>query len=145
MASWSELLELVPEKEKDRSKWIADMSRAAAADIRDLYGRNVLYLCICLSPEAGPGFLTSVDREDLNGFMAGIYGCDPAEGLLLMLHTPGGVAGAAQTIVEYLRSKFDRIDALVPTYAMSAGTMIALGCDRIVMGRQSNWVPPILN
>ena len=141
MASWSELLELVPEKEKDRSKWIADMSRAAAADIRDLYGRNVLYYASAFLQKRGPGFLTSVDREDLNGFMAGIYGCDPAEGLLLMLHTPGGVAGAAQTIVEYLRSKFDRIDALVPTYAMSAGTMIALGCDRIVMGRQSQLGP----
>ena len=43
--------------------------------------------------------------------------------------------------MEYLRSKFDAIDVLIPTYAMSAGTMIALGCDRIVMGRQSQLGP----
>ena len=57
------------------------------------------------------------------------------------IHTPGGMAEAAQTIVDYLRSKFSAIDVLVPTYAMSAGTMIALGCDRIIMGRQSQLGP----
>ena len=56
--------------------------------------------------------------------MAGIHGHDFNKGLLLILHTPGGSAEAAQTIVEYLRSKFDAIDVLIPTYAMSAGTMI---------------------
>ena len=140
MASWSELAEAV--QKQDRGTWITDRSRDAVAAICDLYGRNVLYYASAfLQKPMVPGSLTSVAGEDLNGFMAGVYGCDPANGLLLMLLTPGGSAGAAQTIVEYLRSKFDRIDALVPTYAMSAGTMIALGCDRIVMGRQSQLGP----
>ena len=43
--------------------------------------------------------------------------------------------------MDYLRSKFQSIDVLVPTYAMSAGTMIALGCDQIIMGRQSQLGP----
>lgn len=51
------------------------------------------------------------------------------------------MAEAAQTIVDYLRSKFSTIDVLAPTYAMSAGTMIALGCDKIIMGRQSQLGP----
>ena len=79
--------------------------------------------------------------EDINGFMAGVHGHDFNKGLLLILHTPGGMAEAAQTIVDYLRSKFTAIDIVIPTYAMSAGTMIALGCDRIVMGRQSQLGP----
>ena len=79
--------------------------------------------------------------EDINGLMSGIHGHDFDKGLLLILHTPGGLAEAAQTIVDYLRSKFDDIDILIPTYAMSAGTMIALGCDRIIMGRQSQLGP----
>ena len=79
--------------------------------------------------------------EDLNGFMAGVHGQEFNKDLLLILHTPGGLAEAAQTIVGYLRSKFSAIDVLIPTYAMSAGTMIALGCDRIVMGRQSQLGP----
>ena len=73
--------------------------------------------------------------------MAGIHGHDFGKNLLLLLHSPGGTAEAAQTIVDYLRSKFSAIDFLVPTYAMSAGTMIALGCDRIVMGKQSQLGP----
>lgn len=51
------------------------------------------------------------------------------------------MAEAAQTIVDYLRSKFSAIDVLIPIYAMSAGTMISLGCDRILMGRQSQLGP----
>ena len=79
--------------------------------------------------------------EDINGFMAGVHGHDFSKDLLLIIHTPGGMAEAAQTIVDYLRSKFSAIDVLVPTYAMSAGTMMALGCDRIVMGRQCQLGP----
>ena len=79
--------------------------------------------------------------EDINGFMAGVHGLDFNKDLLLILHTPGGMAEAAQTIVDYLRSKFSSIDVLIPTYAMSAGTMTALGCDRIVMRRQSQLGP----
>lgn len=41
----------------------------------------------------------------------------------------------------YLRSKFDDIEVIVPTFAMSAGTMISLASNRIVMGRQSQLGP----
>ena len=104
--------------------------------------RNVLYYASSfLQKPQIPGLFTSINMEDINGFMAGVHGHNFNKGLLLILHTPGGMAEAAQTIVDYLRSKFSDIDVLVPTYAMSAGTMIALGCDRIVMGRQSQLGP----
>ena len=106
------------------------------------YDRNVLYYASSfLQKPHVPGLFTSINMEDINGFMAGVHGHDFSKGLLLVLHTPGGMAEAAQTIVDYLRSKFSAIDVLVPTYAMSAGTMIALGCDRIVMGKQSQLGP----
>jgi len=79
--------------------------------------------------------------EDINGFVTGVYDHDFSKELLLILHTLGGMAEAAQTIFDYLRRKFYAIDVLVPTYAMSVGTMIALGCDRIVMVRQSQLEP----
>jgi len=82
-----------------------------------------------------------INMEDINGFIAGTHGHDFRKGLLLMMHTPGGMGEAAQTIVEFLRSKYSEIDFLVPTYAMSAGTMIALGCDSIIMGKQSQSGP----
>ena len=61
--------------------------------------------------------------------------------LTLILHTPGGNVNAAESLVEYLRSKFRRIEVIVPTFALSAGTMITLASDLIIMGRQSQLGP----
>ena len=143
MSSWSELQdELNQVQPERRGDFLAKKSNETTARIAELYGRNVLYYASSfLQKPTVPGLFTSINMEDLNGFMAGIHGHKFDKGLLLILHTPGGLAEAAQTIVEYLRSKFDAIDALIPTNAMSAGTMIALGCDRIVMGRQSQLGP----
>jgi membrane-bound ClpP family serine protease len=58
-------------------------------------------------------------------------------GLSLILHTPGGHPEAADSIVTYLRFKFESIEVIIPALAMSAGTMIGLETDRPVMGRQS--------
>jgi hypothetical protein len=55
----------------------------------------------------------------------------------LILHSPGGSAGAAEAIVKYLRTKFDHIRIIVPHMAMSAATMIACASNEIVMGRHS--------
>jgi hypothetical protein len=83
----------------------------------------------------------SITHEDLNGFMGAIYGMNVAKGLTLLLHTPGGVTNAAESIVAYLRSKFTDVEVIVPALAMSAGTMISLASERIVMGRQSQLGP----
>lgn len=49
---------------------------------------------------------------------------------------------ATETIVNYLRSKLsDFIQVIIPTYAMSAGTMITLCSDKIIVGRQSQMGP----
>ena len=128
-----------PEK---RGAFVDKQIAMYAEQIAKRSNRNVLfYASGFLQKPESPSHLTSITREDINGFMAGIHNHDFAKGLLLILHTPGGSAEAAQTIVDYLRSKYESIDALVPTYAMSAGTMIALGCNSIIMGRQSQLGP----
>ena len=143
MPSWSDLQdELNGIEPEQRGDHIAGRLRELAAHIGARYDRNVLYYASSfLQKPQVPGLFTSINMEDINGFMAGVHGHDFSKGLLLVLHTPGGMAEAAQTIVDYLRSKFSAIDVLVPTYAMSAGTMIALGCDRVVMGKQSQLGP----
>ena len=73
--------------------------------------------------------------------MACIYGMDFSKGLTLLMHTPGGVTNAAETIVAYLRLSSLDFEVIVPAFAMLAGTMISLGADRIVMGRQSQLGP----
>jgi hypothetical protein len=57
------------------------------------------------------------------------------------LHTSGGDPGAANALVAYLHSKFSDIEVVVPTYAMSAGTMMCLGGNRLIMGKQSQLGP----
>ena len=143
MPAWSEFLdELNGVDAKRRGPFLAERALEFTARIANRYNRNVLYYTsgFLQKPQVS-GVYTSINMEDINGFMAGIHGQDFDKGLLLILHTPGGMAEAAHTIVDYLRSKFGEIDAVVPTYAMSAGTMIALGCDRIIMGRQSQLGP----
>ena len=143
MPSWSDLQnELSGIDPKQRGDHIAARSRELTGLLAERHGCNVIYYASgFLQKPQIPGLFTSINMEDINGFMAGVHGLDFRKKLLLILHTPGGLAEGAQTIVAYLRSKFSAIDVVVPTYAMSAGTMIALGCDQIIMGRQSQLGP----
>ncbi len=143
MPSWSELLnEVIGKREEELASFVGKKTGETLRRIAFLYDRNVLfYASAFLQKPTLPTPFAGIVREDINGFMSAVYGVDAKKGLLLMLHTPGGLAEAAQTIVAYLRSNFEEIDALVPTYAMSAGTMVALGCDRIIMGPQSQLGP----
>ena len=68
------------------------------------------------------------------------YGVEQRE-LDLILHSPGGSPQAAEQILEYLRTRFDYIRAIVPLQAKSAATMIALGCDEILVGAHSELGP----
>ncbi len=51
----------------------------------------------------------------------------------LIMHTPGGIALAATQIALALKSHPARKTVIVPHYAMSGGTMIALAADEILM------------
>src|SRR5579871_315483 len=75
-------------------------------------------------------------------FMATIHELDRDKGLDLILHTPGGDTAATESLVDYLRSMFGtNIRAIVPQLAMSAGTMMALACNEVVMGKHSSLGP----
>ena len=89
-----------------------------------------------------------INDEDKNGLMMAIHGLERDKGLDLILHTPGGSIAAAESIVDYLKRMFGKdIRAIIPQIAMSAGTMIACACKKILMGKQSNLGPvdPQLN
>jgi len=83
-----------------------------------------------------PPFLMSITNEDVQGFMSALHGIS-GENLDLILHSPGGSLEAADQIVQYLRSKYKNIRAIIPQNAMSAATMIACACDSIIMGKHS--------
>lgn len=82
----------------------------------------------------------SVDLGDVRGFMEACSNIGERK-LDLILHSPGGNPDAAESIMAYLRERFDHIRAIVPLAAMSAATMMALACDEVVMGAHSQLGP----
>lgn len=93
-------------------------------------------------PLAAQGVTFALDEVDKSGFMTAIYGLDRSLGLDLILHTPGGSITALEGLVTYLRSMFGRdVRAIVPQIAMSAGTMLALTCKEIILGKHSSLGP----
>lgn len=85
---------------------------------------------------------TELNDADKNGLMNAVSQLDKSIGLDLILHTPGGEAAATESFVDYLYSMFGTdIRAIVPQLALSAGTMIACACKRIIMGKQSSLGP----
>jgi ClpP class serine protease len=126
-----------------KSEWLKRRLPGALNEIKRLLSdaNVVLYGTAFLQKPTTPGYAMQVAHEDLNGFMSVIHGMDWSKPLVLVLHTPGGSTNAAESIVAYLRSKFPSLIVAVPAFAMSAGTMISLGADRIIMGRQSQLGP----
>jgi hypothetical protein len=82
-----------------------------------------------------------IGDADKNGFMSAIYKMDRSKGLDILLHTPGGDMAATESIIDYLRAMFTDIRAIVPQIAMSGGTIIALSCSKILMGKGSSIGP----
>jgi hypothetical protein len=82
----------------------------------------------------------TVDLGDVRGFMEACSNIEERQ-LDLVLHSPGGDPDAAESIMSYLRERFDHIRAVIPLAAMSAATMMALACDEIVMGQHSQLGP----
>lgn len=65
-----------------------------------------------------------------------------AENLDLMIHTMGGSGETAEKIVEMCRNHCSgEFRVIIPNMAKSAGTLIALGADKIVMGHCSEVGP----
>lgn len=79
----------------------------------------------------------------MNGLMNAVSGMeDRSKGLDLLIHSPGGVVTATESIVTYLRKLFNMdIRVIVPHMAMSAGTMIACASKEIIMGKESSLGP----
>lgn len=115
-----------------------EVRRSFLKQLAELAGRDIVLYASAFTSVAPhvPPLALSVSLDDVQGFMAALHGLKGDE-LDLILHSPGGSMEAAEQIVQYLRSKYRHIRAIVPQNAMSAATMIACACDVIVMGRHS--------
>lgn len=145
MPSWDQLRQQFDAQPNEATKlhWLnATLTGALQAIQARRNDRNVIvYASGFLQKPQVQGVFTMITMEDINGLMSVMQGMDCAQHVTLILHTPGGDPGAANALVAYLHSKFSDIETIVPTYAMSAGTMMCLGSNRIIMGRQSQLGP----
>lgn len=140
MASWSELLSEA-NRLADPIAYLDAKRHELLSNISNKTGRNIITYYSSWLTKQNIANLDIVDG-DKNAFMQAIYGMDKKKGLDLILHTPGGDIAAAESIVDYLHSIFgDDIRAIIPQMAMSAGTMIAISCPTIIMGKESSLGP----
>jgi ClpP class serine protease len=78
-----------------------------------------------------------IDINDSEEVLRAIQMTDEDVPLDLVLHTPGGLVLAALQIAQAVRQHRAKVTVLVPHYAMSGGTLIALAADEIVMCKHS--------
>jgi ATP-dependent protease ClpP protease subunit len=144
MASWEDIL-----NEIAATAAVSAHDNVRRRYLKALYehtGRNVIAYYSAFQQKSqlaqqSPDAFTLND-QDINGFMAVIHKMDRTRGLDLILHTPGGGIAATEALVNYLRKMFDgNMRAIVPQIAMSAGTMLALACKSVVMGKHSSLGP----
>jgi ClpP class serine protease len=81
----------------------------------------------------GIPFYRYIDIEDSEQVLRAIRMTPPDMPITLILHTPGGLVLAASQIALALKGHPAKKTVIVPHYAMSGGTLIALAADEILM------------
>jgi ATP-dependent protease ClpP protease subunit len=109
--------------------------QAVIKQIQEMTGR--LLICYVSGKQA------AIERDDTIAFVDLLHNIQPNCDLDLLLHTGGGDIDAAEKLNSIVRAKVGTgtLRVIVPDYAKSAGTLIALGADRIVMSETSELGP----
>lgn len=142
MPNWKEVLaEIQLAAQQGNVSPLDVVRRKYLSRIHQHTGRNVIaYYSGWLQRPNSPD--ASVNDKDKNAFMLNIHQMDRNLGLDLILHTPGGDLAATESIIDYVQQMFGLdVRAIIPQISMSAGTMMALSCSSIMMGKQSNLGP----
>jgi hypothetical protein len=139
--TWGEILVEIQQSEQHRGQLGADLDgirRKYLAALSALTGRStVAYYTDWINGGSSASLIVLGDMQGMMEVLKDLKGPE----LDIVLHSPGGSAEAAASIVRYLRKQFTDIRVFVPLAAMSAATMWALACNRIVMGKHSQLGP----
>ena len=93
------------------------------------FGARFVVLCDTLFPLSVPLFEET------------IFDANPDEDLHMLLATPGGDGETAIRLVRQAQSRCQRPTVIVPAQAKSAGTLLALGANEILMSATSDLGP----
>lgn len=114
-------------KEKDRY-----LRQLLILDIEEATGRPLVVYFSQLNKE-----IDHTDPDDLAEILSAVQ-ADEAD---LLIQTPGGLVDACEKVVSVLQTKFKSYRVIVPSWAKSAGTVIALSSSNIVFGINSELGP----
>ena len=78
-----------------------------------------------------------IDITDAEQLIRAVHETEPERTIDLVLHTPGGLVLPSVQIARAIARHPGRVRAVVPHYAMSGGTLIALAADEIVMSEHA--------
>jgi ClpP class serine protease len=81
----------------------------------------------------GVPFFRFIDIDDSEAVLRAIRLTPSETPIDLLLHTPGGLVLAAEQIAYALRDHPGKVTVIVPHYAMSGGTLLALAANEILM------------
>lgn len=86
---------------------------------------------------AGAG--TEIDRDDVLGFIDLLHNIGPGQPVDLMLHTCGGDVDACEKLIRLIQANVGEapLRVIIPDMAKSAGTLIALAAQMIILSESS--------
>jgi hypothetical protein len=87
------------------------------------------------------GFETQIAQDVIDLFINQLDGIGVVPKISLFLYTQGGDTAAAWNIVNLLKMYCDELEVIIPHKAHSAGTIISLGANRIIMTKQATLGP----
>jgi ClpP class serine protease len=121
------------------ARWSAIKRAQAIRAIERKRGTRVITMIHRQEKRSLFGFSVSrhIDLEDAQTIIAAIKETPSDRPIDLILHTPGGIVLAAMQIARAVEAHPAKVTVLVPVYAMSGGTLIALAADEIVLGEFS--------
>lgn len=83
------------------------------------------------------GMETQIAPDCVNCFVDLLDKIGPTAKVTLVLHTNGGDTLTAWRLVNLIRSFADDFEVIIPLKALSAGTLISIGADRVLMTKQA--------
>jgi hypothetical protein len=125
----------------DRNLGFADLAAERKVQLQRISqlrgGRDVLVYASDLGKVQAFVSIIYTDLLPINDQLANLKG----EHLDFVLETPGGSGEVAEDIVRALRSRYQDVAVIVPGWAKSAGTIIAMSADEILMDATSGLGP----
>ncbi len=112
--------------------------------LQDIRGSRVV--CLVLAdretfPPGLPGFSVALSPDIQMWLLDLLRGIGHVPALDLVLYTRGGATETVWPMINDLRAQCDKLSVLVPFRAHSAGTMICLGADEVVMSDSAELSP----